>query len=59
VCDPTGMPVRITFGWAEGAADADPRDLTARADEMLLARKAARKRGGRAVAAGIPPRTLA
>ena len=55
VCDPTGLPVRITFGWAEGAADTDPRDLTARADEMLLARK----RGGRAVAAGIPTRTLA
>jgi diguanylate cyclase (GGDEF)-like protein len=45
VCDPTGMPVEITFGWAAGAAGADPRDLTDQADTMLLERKAARKRG--------------
>lgn len=51
VSDPSGAPVRITFGWAEGDGGADPRDLTARADELLLARKAARKRRGPAVAA--------
>jgi diguanylate cyclase (GGDEF)-like protein len=44
VADPTGMPVRVTFGWAAGVAGADARDLTAEADAMLLERKALRKR---------------
>jgi diguanylate cyclase (GGDEF)-like protein len=39
VRDPDGLPVVITFGWAEGGPDADLLTLTRAADAMLLARK--------------------
>jgi diguanylate cyclase (GGDEF)-like protein len=42
VRDPSGSPVEITFGWAAGGPEAELRTLTAQADALLLARKAAR-----------------
>jgi diguanylate cyclase (GGDEF)-like protein len=44
VRDPNGQPVDITFGWAAGGPDLGLRELTDRADTMLLARKAQRRR---------------
>jgi len=39
VRDPGGVPVAITFGWADGGPQADLRTLTGAADAMLLERK--------------------
>jgi diguanylate cyclase (GGDEF)-like protein len=44
---PDGVPVEITFGWAEGGPDADLITLTHKADAMLLERKRQRVRPDR------------
>jgi len=42
VRDPSGSPVGITFGWAAGGPETELRTLIARADALMLARKASR-----------------